>query len=93
LAKNFRRKKYQYRLSEAHISTKPSQLQMNHGLRGQVKDCKIRIDKVALGAKWLIAERGKTTQGFDPFKNAKLEICKLKDRLVIVQVHQFSKKK
>ena len=66
---------------------------MNHGLRVQVKDCKIRIDKVMLRAKWLITERVKTTQGFDPCKNAKLEICKLKYRLVIVQVHQFSKKK
>jgi len=89
MAKNFRMKKHQYRLSEAHISTKPSQFQMNHGLRGQVKDCKIRIDKVALSAELLITERVKTTQGFDPFKNAKLEICKLKDKLVIVQVHQF----
>ena len=66
---------------------------MNHGLRGQVKDCKVSIDKVKLRAKWLMAEWEKTTVGFDPCKNAKLEICKLKNSLVIVQVHQFSKKK
>ena len=59
---------------------------MNHGLRLKVKDSKIRIDKVMLRAKWLITERVKTTQGFDPCKNAKLEICKLKDRLVHKQV-------
>jgi hypothetical protein len=46
-----------------------------------------------LMAKWLITERLKTTQGFDTCKNAKLEICKLKDKLEIGQVDQFSKKK
>ena len=46
---------------------------MNHGLGGQVKDCKIRIVKVMLKAKWLMAEGVKTTQGFDHIKTLNLK--------------------